>query len=149
MRGSGADAPRGATRAVVSSPLGIVYGHAMRRLALVLIVLAGVPARAADGLKPGWTPRALDDSTTACTEELVQGAWNNTKRDQGVDPAKPLTPEIREQLAPQIAAMKKLCACAVREGAKKYSAAEAKASPKDLDTLVADVVARGVCKLEQ
>jgi hypothetical protein len=121
----------------------------MRVLVIGLLACAVLPVRAADGSKPGWTPRALDESTAACTEELVRGAWENTKRDQGVDPAKPLTPEIREQLAPQIAAMKKLCGCAVREGAKKYSAAEAKASPKDLDTFVADVVARGVCKLEQ
>jgi hypothetical protein len=116
-------------------------------LALALLLAWG-SARAADELKAGWTPEALSTASAACTEELVQGTWTNTKREQGVDPDKPLTPEIREQLAPQIAAMKKLCACAVREGAKRYTKAEADRSPKDLDRFVADIIGRGVCKLE-
>ena len=116
---------------------------------LLLAVLAVVAmAAAADELKAGWTPEGLATASAACTEELVQGAWANTKREQGVDPDKPLTPEIREQLAPQIAAMKKLCACAVREGAKRYTKAEADRAPKDLDRFVADIIGRGVRKLE-
>jgi hypothetical protein len=118
----------------------------MRALLLVLVLADALDA--ADELKAGWTPDALSTASAACTEELVQGAWANTRREQGVDADKPLTPEIREQLAPQIAAMKKLCACAVREAAKRYTKAEADRSPKDLDKFVADVIGRGVCKLE-
>lgn len=117
------------------------------RLLIALSLLFGL-AFAADDPKAGWTPEALSTASVACTEELVQGAWANTKREQGVDADKPLTPEIREQLAPQIAAMKKLCGCAVREAAKRYTKAEADKAPKDLDRFVADVIARGVCKLE-
>ena len=91
----------------------------MRTIAALLFGLVAATAHAADGPKPGWTPEALADASAGCTEGLVQGAWDNTKREQGVDPARPLTPEIRKQLAPQIAAMKKLCACAVREAAKR------------------------------
>ncbi len=119
------------------------------RVALSIALLAAcASADAADQLQAGWTPETLATASAGCTEELVKGAWANTKREQGVDPDEPLTPEIREQLAPQIAAMKKLCACAVREAAKRYSKAEADGSPKDLDKFVADVIGRGVCKLE-
>jgi hypothetical protein len=121
----------------------------MRVALLFVLVLACAPVHAADELKTGWTPEALSTASAACTEELVQGAWANTKKEQGVDAEQPLTPEIREQLAPQIAAMKKLCACAVRESAKRYTKAEADRAPKDLDRFVADVIGRGVCKLEQ
>jgi hypothetical protein len=119
-----------------------------RSVALAFLLVAGAAA-ASDGLKDGWTKEELESSSAGCTDQLVQGAWENTKRDQGVDPAKLLTPEIRKQLGPQIEAMRKLCACAVREAAKRYSKAEAEKSPKDLDRFVADVVSRGVCKLEQ
>jgi hypothetical protein len=115
---------------------------------LATILLAQGLAQAGDDPKAGWTPGALSTASASCTEELVQGAWANTKRAQGVDPDKPLTPEIREQLAPQIAAMQKLCGCAVREAAKRYTKAEADKAPKDLDRFVADVIGRGVCKLE-
>jgi hypothetical protein len=119
-------------------------------VAFILVTLAGA-ASAADAPKPkdGWTSDELASATAGCTEQLVQGAWENTKRDQGVDPAKPLTPEIRAQLAPQIEAMKKLCACAVREASKRYSKKEAERSPKDLDRFIVDVIGRGVCKLER
>jgi len=120
----------------------------MRRALILALSIACGTAHSGDELKAGWTPEALSTASAACTEELVQGAWSNTKREQGVNADKPLTPEIREQLAPQIAAMKKLCACAVREGAKRYTKAEADRSPKDLDKFVADVIGRGVCKLE-
>jgi hypothetical protein len=115
---------------------------------IVLLLLVTTPAFAADDVKAGWTPDALAKETADCTEELVQGAWENTKRSQGVDASKPLTPEIRTELAPQIAAMKKLCGCAVREGAKRYTKAEADRTPKDLEAFIAGTIARGTCKLE-
>jgi hypothetical protein len=120
----------------------------MRVALAITMLVACASVHAADQPKAGWTPAALATASAGCTEELVKGAWANTKREQGVDPDKPLTPEIREQLAPQIAAMKKLCACAVREAAKRYSKAEADRSPKDLDRFVAEIIGRGVCKLE-
>jgi hypothetical protein len=89
-----------------------------RSVALAFLLVAGAAA-ASDGLKDGWTKEELESSSAGCTDQLVQGAWENTKRDQGVDPA------------------------------KRYSKAEAEKSPKDLDRFVADVVSRGVCKLEQ
>lgn len=116
---------------------------------IAILFLTCSPLFAADELKAGWTTTAIEKETADCTEELVQGAWDNTKRSQGVDPAKPLTPEIRAELAPQIAAMKKVCACAVREGAKRYTKAEADKTPKDLEAFVAGTIARGTCKLEQ
>jgi hypothetical protein len=130
-----------------------------RRFASVLIVAsvlfnAPVGARADESMKAdeamkaGWSPEALTKESADCTEQLVQGAWENTKREQGADPALPLTPEIRTQLAPQIAAMRKLCECAVRAGARRYTKAEADASPAGLDRFVADTVATGECKLE-
>jgi hypothetical protein len=107
-----------------------------------------VGARADDAMKPGWSLEALAKESADCTEQLVQGAWENTKREQGADPALPLTPEVRTQLGPQITAMRKLCECAVRAGARRYTKAEADASPADLDRFVADTVATGTCTLE-
>src|SRR5262245_51979632 len=72
-------------------------------------------------LKEGWTPELVGEASAECTEALVQGSWENTKREQGVDPSLKLTDDFRKQLAPEIAAMKKLCTCAVREGAKRYT----------------------------
>jgi hypothetical protein len=126
----------------------VMRGWAVRMTVAMLVAAIAEVGAAADDLKAGWTPAALVEASTACTEELVQGAWSNTKREQGVDPAKPLTPEIRKQLEPQIAAMKKLCECAVRKAAARYSKAEGEASPKDLDRFVAGVVESGACKLE-
>jgi hypothetical protein len=125
------------------------------RTTLAVLALVAAVASAADAPpttpkpKDGWTGDELASATDGCTEQLVQGTWDNTKRAQGVNPSKPLTPEIRAELAPQIEAMRKLCACAVREASKRYSKKEAEGSPKDLDRFVADVIARGVCKLER
>jgi hypothetical protein len=115
---------------------------------VLALFLVGLGAKAAD-LQPGWTADALATETMECTESLVQGAWNNSKREQNADPALPLTKEIRDQLAPQIASMQKLCACAVRAAAEHYPKAAADAAPKDLDRFVADTIAQGTCKLEQ
>lgn len=118
-------------------------------LVAVVALAAAAEAHAADpALKAGWTEPALAKESADCTEQLVQGAWENTKRDQGADPSLPLTPEIRKQLAPQIAAMEKLCACAVRRGAERYTKAEADATPADLEQFVADTITKGTCKLE-
>jgi len=119
-----------------------------RILSTAAAALLVAVAADAGTLKPGWTAESLATETMDCTDALVQGAWENTKREQGADPALPLTKEIREQLAPQIASMKKLCACAVRAAAEKYSKAEADATPKDLDRFVADTINQGACKLE-
>lgn len=119
--------------------------HPFSSALLLLAVL--VPSIARGGqLKTGWTAEALANETMECTETLVLGAWKNAKREQGADTALPLTKEIRDQLEPQIASMKKLCACAVRAGAEHYTKAEADAKPKDLDRFVADTIAKGTCK---
>ena len=116
-------------------------------LASFALLVTG-PAAFAGDLKPGWTAESLASETMDCTESLVQGAWENTKREQKADPALPLTKEIREQLAPQIASMKKLCACAVRAAAEHYSKAEADKTPADLDRFVTDTITKGACKLD-
>jgi hypothetical protein len=114
----------------------------------VVLSLAG-PCRGARAgeLKPGWTANVLATETADCTKTLVQGAWDNTKREQGVDPGMPLTEEVMKELEPQIASMRKLCACAVRAGAEHYTKAEAERAPADLDRFVADTIAKGACKL--
>ena len=117
-------------------------------LALLGFVLV-VPASWAEAPKDGWTSKRIESETTACTEATVKDAWENTKREQGADPSLPLTPEIRKELAPQIAAMKKLCACAIREAAKRYTWAEAQATPGDLQSFIAETVTKGTCKLER
>jgi len=110
-------------------------------LALVL------PAAAVAGeLQAGWTSALLAAETDDCTKALVEGAWENTKREQGIDPAMPLTSEILKQLEPQIASMKSLCACAVRAGAERYTKTEADKTPADLDKFVADTIATGTCR---
>ena len=117
----------------------------MMRLGLAA-VLAVTTASAETALKPGWTPTGLTEATGACTEELVQGAWRNTKRDQGIDPARPLTPELRTQLAPQIKSFEGLCACVVREAATRYGKADIDRGAPALDKVVTELVNRGVCR---
>jgi hypothetical protein len=120
----------------------------MIRHAIASLLAVALPAFAAAGeLKAGWTPELLATETTECTEVLVAGAWENTKRDQGADPALAMTPEIRKQLEPQIESMKGLCACAVRAGAERYTKAEADKTPADLDTFVLETIDKGTCKL--
>ena len=119
--------------------------------ALLFLIAAGgaTPVVAADdGLKEGWTPKILAAEAHDCTEATVKDAWENTKRMQGADESLPLTPKIRKELAPQIATMKKLCDCAIREAAKRYTRAEAEATPSDLQAFIADVVAKGTCKVD-
>ena len=117
-------------------------------LALLCLVFAATSARA-EANKDGWTSKRIESETATCTEATVKDAWENTKREQGADPSLPLTPEIRKELAPQIAAMKKLCACAIREAAKRYTWAEAQATPSDLQSFIAETVTKGTCKLER
>ncbi len=122
---------------------------------LAVLVVVATAAVAADSkgsksdLKDGWTPKLLASQTADCTEATVRDAWENTKRAQGVDPATPLTKAVRKKLAPEIAAMKKLCACAIHEAAKRYTRAEVEASPEDLQSFLAETVSNGTCKLEQ
>ena len=113
---------------------------------LVVLVSTCRGARAGE-LKAGWTAEGLAIETADCTKTLVQGAWNNTKREQGVDPGMPLTEEVMKEIEPQIASMRKLCACAVRAGAEHYTKAEADRAPVDLDRFLADTIAKGACKL--
>jgi hypothetical protein len=115
---------------------------------LVLVLSVSAFVQAADDFKAGWTKKLIDAETADCTEATVKDAWENTKSQQGADPSLPLTPEIRKQLEPQIAAMKKMCACAIREAAKRYTRAEAEATPSDLQQFIADTVAKGTCKME-
>jgi hypothetical protein len=115
-------------------------------LSTAFVSWAGLAA--AESLKAGWTDEMVAKEAEACTEMLVQGAWDNTKREQGADAALPLTAEIREHLAPQIAKMKKLCGCVMRAGAKRYTKAEADASPAELDRFMSETIAKGTCKLE-
>jgi hypothetical protein len=114
----------------------------------LLVLSLSTAVRAADDFKAGWTKKLLDSEIADCTEATVKDAWENTKSQQGADPNLPLTPEIRKKLEPQIAAMKKMCACAIREAAKRYTRAEAEATPSDLQQFIADTVANGTCKIE-
>jgi hypothetical protein len=115
------------------------------RIALACLTLA-VASAAADAPKaPGWTADALKAESAACTEVLVKGAWENTKRDQGAEPAMEMTPEIRKQLAPQIAGMASLCECAVREAAKKFGPGDG--DRLDFQRYAIDTVQSGRCKL--
>lgn len=118
------------------------------RWTILGLLLASPAGAAADKVKAGWTQEALDAASAECTEALVQGTWENTKREQGADPSAPLTDEIRKKLASEIASMKKLCACAVREGAKRYTRAQAEAGPADLERAVSESIAKGICKIE-
>jgi hypothetical protein len=128
------------------------FAHMGRPLVAALtsigVLIMTIPAGAEGDLKAGWTPKLLASEAADCTEATVRDAWENTKREQGADPATPLTRKIRKQLAPQIAAMKKLCACAIREAAKRYTRAEAEASPNDLQSFIAETVTKGTCTIE-
>jgi hypothetical protein len=120
----------------------------IRRLLVVLAVLGSVAARGAEYAE-GWTPDGIKQAVDACTNELVEGAWNNTKKDQGIDADRPLTPELRKQLAPQIEAFHGLCDCTVKNTAKKFGSA---AYHKDADAVgryAQDLVKKGTCKRPQ
>jgi hypothetical protein len=120
----------------------------MRPVLFALLLIA--PAAAFAGpYADGWTDEGVAQAVEVCTNELVQGAWNNTKKDQGIDADRPLTPEIRKQLAPQIEALRGLCDCTVKNAAKKFGAA---AYHKDTDAVgryAQDLVKKGTCKKPQ
>jgi hypothetical protein len=98
-------------------------------------------------LKEGWTEAAVASEADECTKQLVEGAWENTKRKQGADPSLPMSDEIRKQLEPQIAAMKSLCSCAITAAAGHYTKAEADKTPDGLDAFIAETIASGACQL--
>lgn len=120
----------------------------IRCTAAAILVLVLPTLVVAGDMKAGWTAEMLAPETEECTKALVDGAWENTKREQGADPSLAMSDEIRKQLEPQIAAFKKLCTCAVRAGAERYTKAEADATPADLDKFVNDTIESGKCKLE-
>jgi hypothetical protein len=73
-------------------------------LVLVLLGVVGHAAYSADGYADGWTQETLAEAIGACSNELNERTWKNTLRDQGIDPATAMPPEIRRALEPQIAA---------------------------------------------
>jgi hypothetical protein len=109
-----------------------------------MLVLAPAAGHGAEAEKPAWTAQELDTEVAACTEALVKGAWENTKRAQDIDPKAELTPEMRKQLAPQIAGLQKVCDCAVREAAKKFGQGDS--NRPEFQSFVVDSVTRGKCK---
>ena len=118
-------------------------------LVLVIVALAtsAFAADKADKVKEGWTRERLNEVSTECSDALVQGTWESTARDNGEDPSKPVSAEFRKKNAAEIARMKKLCACAVREGAKRHSRAEAEATPADFERAVSDAMGGETCKI--
>jgi hypothetical protein len=121
-----------------------------RPLAFVFLVLVvAAPVGGAGEYADGWTSKGLEEAVGACTDELVDGAWMNTKREQGVDPAMTMTPEIRQQLAPQIAAFRKLCSCTVHETAKKYGRDAYRRDADAVGRYAQELVKRGTCKPPQ
>lgn len=117
----------------------------LRTGALALLLLAA-PALAAEEAKkkPAWTEDQLKLESAACTEALVQGAWERTKRAQNADPKMEMTPDIRKQLAPQIEQMAKVCDCAVREAAKKFNAEDS--NKPEFQQFAIETVTSGKCK---
>lgn len=119
----------------------------MTRIAFVAVMLLATAAAAADKLADGWTPERLKQANAACTDALVAGAWENTKREQKLDEKMELTPEIREQLKPQIAAFDELCACTVRKMAEKFSRKAYEHDDGTVETYTRELVEKGTCKL--
>lgn len=107
-------------------------------------VLAVTGGATAEPEGPEWTAEALNVEAAACTEALVNGAWERTKRAQHVDPGMKMTPEIRKQLAPQIASMARVCDCAVREAAKKFGRDDA--NKPEFQLFAIETVTKGKCK---
>lgn len=96
--------------------------------------------------RDGWTPAGIEQAVAACTEELVEGAWRNTEQAQGVEAYRPLTPELRRQLAPQIEGFRTLCDCTVRETAKRYGKADYGRNGDAVERYAVELVERGTCK---
>ena len=116
---------------------------------LFALLLLGSTATSAGEYADGWTPDGIKQAVDACTNELVEGVWNNTKREQGIDPDRPLTPELRKQLAPQIEAFHGLCDCTVKNTAKKFGSV---AFHKDTDAAgryAQELMKKGTCKRPQ
>ena len=117
----------------------------MRFVPLVLVLLASA-ALAADVYKDGWTPKGIDQAIAACTEALTKSAWQNTLTHEKMDPATPLTPEVRKQIAPQIVGLKTLCDCTIKATAKKYGEKDYRTKPDVMDRYAIDLVHAGTCK---
>jgi hypothetical protein len=117
----------------------------MRIFPIAFVLLAGTAAVAAEYMD-GWTPTTLKEAVSACTEELVDSAWKNTKKDAGVNPDAPLTPEIRKEIQPQIDEFNKLCDCVVRESAKKFGEKAYRANDKQIDEYAVQLIDKGTCK---
>jgi hypothetical protein len=119
-----------------------------RPLLFALLLLGSIAASAGE-YADGWTADGIKQAVDACTNELVEGVWNNTKKDQGIDPDRPLTPELRKQLAPQIEAFHRLCDCTVKNTAKKFGSV---AFHKDTDAAgryAQELVKKGTCTRPQ
>ncbi|HEV7731161.1 MAG TPA: hypothetical protein VGR62_03320 [Candidatus Binatia bacterium] len=115
-------------------------------IALALLMGSGTAALAAPALKDGWTPKTLQQAVKACTDELVDGAWKNTKKDAGVNPDAPLTPEIRKEIQPQIDEFNKLCDCVVRKSAEKFEMTAYQKNGPEIDTYAVELIDKGTCK---
>jgi hypothetical protein len=96
--------------------------------------------------KDGWTPATLKEAVAACTDELVDSAWKNTKKEAGANPDAPLTPEIRKEIAPQIVEFNNLCDCVVRESAKKFDKDAYRKNGKEVDDYAVSLIDKGTCK---
>ena len=120
----------------------------MRRLLLTLVLLGPLAAPAGEYAE-GWTPEGIKQAVEACTNELVEGAWANTKREQHIDADRPLTPELRKQLAPQIETFHGLCDCTVKNTAKKFGSAAYHKEPDAVGRYAQDLVKKGTCKRPQ
>lgn len=109
------------------------------------MLLAATAAMAAE-YKDGWNETTLKEAVGACTDELVDSAWENTKKEAGVDPAAPLTSEIRKEIQPQIDEFTTLCDCVVRESAKKFGKEAYRANDKEIDEYAIQLIEKGTCK---
>jgi len=119
------------------------------RRCLVALLLLGPVAAFAGAYADGWTDDGIKQAVEACTNELVESAWNNTKKDQGIDADRPLTPELRKQLAPQIEAFRGLCDCTVKNSAKKFGATAYHKDAAAVGRYAQDLVKKGTCKRPQ
>ena len=119
------------------------------RLLVSLALLGPTAAARAGEYADGWTPEGLKEAVAACTNELVDGAWTNTKRQQGIDADRPLTPELRKQLGPQIEALHGLCDCTVKHAAKKFGKTAYHKDGAAVGRYAQDLVNRGTCKRPQ
>ncbi len=117
----------------------------MRVFPTALVLLVASAAVAAE-YKDGWNATTLKEAVKACTDELVDSAWENTKKDAGVNPDAPLTPEIRKEIQPQIDEFNKLCDCVVRATAKKFGEEAYRANDKQIDEYAMQLIEKGTCK---